>query len=114
MLSKFVSRAPLDDADRDALLSLPHTEKVFQAGAYIVREGAAPTHCAMILDGFAYRQKLTQQGGRQIISFHIPGDFVDLEGSLLKVSDHNVQALTRCEVASIPISSILALMDKHP
>lgn len=45
---------------------------------------------------------------------HITGDFVDLEGALLETSDHNVQTLTRCEIAHIPVSAIIRLMDEHP
>ena len=55
---------------------------------------------AVIVTGFAFRHKLTADGDRQIVSVHIPGDFVDLEGALLNVADHNVQTLTRCGPAS--------------
>jgi CRP-like cAMP-binding protein len=114
MLEKLERRARLEDSDREALLSLSFKTKVFQPGSYIVREGMACEESALILEGMAYRQKLSADGGRQIVSFHIPGDFVDLEGSLLKVADHNVQALTRCEVAAVPAHQIIALIDHHP
>ena len=34
--------------------------------------------CNLLVDGFAFRQKIVGNGNRQIISFHIPGEFVDL------------------------------------
>lgn len=114
MVRKLELRAPLQDADREALGALTFKKRTFEAGSYIVREGAVATECAVILDGFAFRQKLNVEGGRQICSVHIPGDFVDLEGSLLKVADHSVQALTRCDIAAIPVSEIVALVDSHP
>lgn len=42
------------------------------------------------------------------------GDFVDLEASLLRQADHNIQALTRCEVALVPAANIQALQCQHP
>ena len=114
MLRKFERRAPLDEADRTALLSLPFRQIAFDAGRYMVREGVPASHCSLILSGLAYRHKLTPEGSRQIVSFHVPGDFVDLEGALLTTVDHNVQALTRCEVALIPSAAIIDLVDRHP
>ena len=82
----------------------PFTRKNFGKDAYIVREGQQVSECALLLKGFAFRQKLLRDGSRQIISFHIPSEFVDLQNSLLGVADHSVQSLNRCEVALIPRS----------
>lgn len=114
VVRKLARREQLDESDRQAVTSLHFTESTYEPGGYIVREGSVPTHCTLILHGFAFRQKLTQEGGRQIVSIHIPGDFIDLDGTLLKVADHNVQALTRCTVASIRSSEVMALMEAHP
>jgi CRP-like cAMP-binding protein len=114
MLTKLERRATLDDADRRALLALPVRLSVYDPGKYVVREGAVVEESALIVSGFAFRHKVTADGDRQIVSVHIPGDFVDLEGSLLEVADHNVQTLTRCEVAAIPRWAIVALIDQHP
>jgi CRP-like cAMP-binding protein len=95
-------------------MGLSFRNRTYEPGAYVVREGARAEESALIFEGFAFRQKLNQDGGRQIVSFHIPGDFVDLEASLLRVADHSVQALTRCEIATIPVHEIVALIDSHP
>jgi len=114
MVHKLESRARLDEGDRKALLGLRFVERTYEPAAYLTREGKAATHSALILEGFAFRQKLGIDGGRQIVSFHVPGDFVDLEGALLRAADHNVQMLTRCRVAAIPVRDIIALIDSHP
>lgn len=114
MLRKLQRRAVLDAADLKALGSLSFRQTAYEAGDYIVREGATCQESALIFEGFAIRQKITQDGRRQIVSFHIPGDFVDLEGSLLRVADHNVQALTHCEISHFPVREIIALVDSHP
>jgi len=79
-----------------------------------VREGAVTDHSILITSGLAYRHKISADGSRQIVSIHIPGDFVDLEGALLKVADHNVQALTRCDLALVPRGALRDLFREHP
>jgi CRP-like cAMP-binding protein len=114
ILRKFGRRAPLQDADRSAFLNLPFRLKTFDHHQYIVREGDLTTECCLIVNGFSFRQKTTADGSRQILSIHMPGDFVDLEAALLRRSDHSIQALTRCEVAMVPVSAIQALVRERP
>lgn len=114
MLRKLGRRGVLDAADLEALGSLSYREKTYQAGGYLMREGTACEESALIIEGFTIRQKFTEAGRRQIVSFHIPGDFVDLEGSLLRIADHNVQALTDCEIVHFPVRELLALIDSNP
>ena len=114
MLKKFERRVSLGESDCQALLKLPFQLKQLEAGKYLVREGMPIQESCLIISGFAIRHKLTQSGDRQIVSVHMPGDFVDLEGSLLKVADHNIQTLSRCEIAAIATSAIVALIETHP
>ena len=92
----------LSDEDKGALLSLPFVRKTFGKDAYIVREGQEASECCLILRGLAFRQKVLRSGSRQIISFHVPSEFVDLQNGLLGIADHSVQALDRAEIAAIP------------
>jgi len=109
MLSKFDRRGRLGDEDRAALLALPHHIRRVAAGIHLIRDGDRPEHCAVLLSGFAYRHKITGEGGRQVIAIHMTGDFVDLQNSLLDVSDHNVQMLTDGDVAFVPRAAIREL-----
>lgn len=104
----------LDAEDRAAILALPVTLRTLDPQSYTLREGDAPTHCCILVSGFAYRQKLTGDGARQIVSLHIPGDPLDLQNLVLDVADHNVQTLTSAEVAFIPRDAIQALVRTRP
>jgi CRP-like cAMP-binding protein len=106
MVRKLEIHTPLQSDDRDALLSLPHTLRTYEPSGYLVREGEAPEQCAVLLSGFAFRQKLTGQGMRQIVSMHIPGDALDFQHLFLDIADHNVQTLTRADVATIPRTAL--------
>jgi CRP-like cAMP-binding protein len=114
MIRKFERRASLSEEDRAALLALPFRVVRAEPGRYLRREGSTTDHSILILSGLAYRHKINADGSRQIVSIHIPGDFVDLEGALLKTADHNVQALTRCDLAVVPRAALRDLLVSHP
>jgi len=114
MVRKFERRARLGEEDREALLALPHQVRQVRPGGHLIRDGDRPDHCCLVLSGFAYRHKITGEGARQVLSLHLPGDFVDLQNSLLDVSDHNVQMLTEGEVAFVPREAIRELALARP
>lgn len=114
MLPKMERWAKLDEADREALLALPHRLRSLGPTQYVVREGDKTEHSCLLLSGFAFRSKIVGDGGRQIVAIHIKGDIVDLQNSVLGVADHNVQALTTIEAALIPRAAILEIAASFP
>jgi CRP-like cAMP-binding protein len=114
LLRKLETHAYLGADDREAILALPYTLKTLDAHSYTIREAEAPEKCAVLVSGFAYRQKLTGDGARQIVGIHIPGEALDLQNLFLDVSDHNVQTLTRAEVALIPRAELQKLALARP
>jgi len=114
LVRRWSKHSRLSPADCDAVLALPSTVRTFGKDAYLVREGQQATECAVLLRGFAFRQKLVRDGSRQIISFHIPTEFVDLQNALLGIADHNVQSVNRTEAALIPRQAILDLAMARP
>lgn len=101
LLKGLERHASLCEEDRQAVLALPYTLRTLEPATYTVREGDPPLQCGVLVSGFAYRQKLTGEGLRQIIAIHIPGEALDFQNLFLDVSDHSVQMLTRGEVAFV-------------
>jgi CRP-like cAMP-binding protein len=114
LANRWSKHAPLSPDDRAAILALPFTRRTFGKDAYMVREGQRVSDCSLMLRGFAFRQKLLRNGARQIISIHIPTEFVDLQNGLLPVSDHNVQSLDGSEAAIIPRTALIDLANERP
>jgi CRP-like cAMP-binding protein len=112
LVRRWSKHSDLSDGDRSALMALPFTRKVLGKDAYMVREGQRANDCSLLLRGFAFRQKILSNGSRQIISIHIPTEFVDLQNGLLGVADHSVQSLDRSEAALIPREALIALSEK--
>ncbi len=104
----------LTDTDREAVLALPHILRTVEVNAFVVRHGDKVTHACVLRSGFLFRHKVVIDGGRQIFSIHMAGDMVDLQNSLLGTADHNVQALTRAEVALIPRDAIYRIAFDRP
>ena len=114
LIQRWQRRSSLSKADLDAIRSLNWTRRAFQKESYLVREGQEAQDCCLLLSGFAYRQKIVRHGARQIISIHIPGEFVDLQNCLLGVADHNVQGLNHGEAAIVSKKALFELSESHP
>jgi CRP-like cAMP-binding protein len=114
VLRRLETRVALGNEDRAAVRALPLVYRTLDPASYIVREGEPPQMCALLLSGFAFRHKVTGEGQRQIMSVHLAGEFLDLHNSFLEVADHNVPALTRCEIAAVPVPALRRLVEAHP
>ena len=104
----------LNAEDKAAILALPHKLRWLEAQSYTLREGDRPDRCAILVSGYAFRHKVTGDGERQILSIHIPGDALDFQNMFLSESDHNVQVLTRAEVAEVPRGALEELVLDYP
>jgi len=104
----------LDETDRQAINALPARIEIHPAHSVLVADRARTTHSTLLIDGFACRYKDTGNGGRQILSFHLAGDFVDLSHMLLSRSDHVVQTLSPATIARVPTPELRALAAARP
>lgn len=105
---------PLDADDRAAIEALPFQMSSHTAHSMLVREGDQPKSCCVLLEGHACRHKTTSAGDRQIVSFHIPGDILDVQHLELERADHNVQAITPGSVAWVSKEDMRHLLRERP
>jgi CRP-like cAMP-binding protein len=80
----------------------------------IVAEGDRPSHCCLILEGFVCRYKLLNEGRRQIMSFHTPGDIPDLQSLHLKTMDHNIGTLADSKLGFVSHTELGKLIHRFP
>jgi CRP-like cAMP-binding protein len=106
VIRKLEKLGNLTEADRVAIASLPHTIVRGRASHYLVRERERVSHCAILVTGYACRHKTTSEGGRQIVSFHQPGDILDLQHLLFPLADHNIQTITEATWAQVPLDAL--------
>jgi CRP-like cAMP-binding protein len=75
----------------------------------------ASRHRAFILQsGWANCYKLVPSGGRQIISFPLPGDFMGLRSVLLRTSDHSFASLTDAVISDVSRQRIIEIFHEFP
>jgi CRP-like cAMP-binding protein len=113
-VQKLNNLADLEAADTAAIVTLTSNPHHYHSKQDMIREGDEPGPVFVILKGWACRYKILPTGTRQIMAFLLPGDCCDLHVGMLAEMDHNLQALTPCEVALIPGQKMERLLEDHP
>ncbi|MCV9939852.1 Crp/Fnr family transcriptional regulator [Boseaceae bacterium BT-24-1] len=103
---KLEARSALSLSDRSTLLGLPITIRRYEARKDIILEGRHNNQCCIVIDGLLCRYKVIKDGGRQILSLHMPGDIPDLQSIHIDVMDHTVGTISAATVGFIPHSAI--------
>lgn len=107
-------RDVLSEKERNTLFGLFSGERSYAAGEEIVGDGARPKVSLLLTEGLAARFKVLEDGGRQIAAIHVPGDFLDLHGFLLKVLAHGVFALSDCTLVQVEHTALKELTETSP
>jgi CRP-like cAMP-binding protein len=103
--------AKLSDAERAMLEQAVTERRRLPARATLLERGDALTHSTMLIAGFMIRYIDDLEGRRQVVAFHVPGDFVDLHGYPLRVLDHSIATLTEVQIANVPHAALKRLTD---
>ncbi len=114
LIRKLELLGPLSQEERRTLEGFPLDAWQVGADQNLVRAGERPSDCKLVVSGFACRHKLLEDGRRQIVSFHVPGDILDLAGLLLGSVDHGISTLTQAGIVSIPHATLLGWVECHP
>ncbi len=109
LVLKLTTSTPLPPEERTKLLRLPLTLKYFESGHDIVREGEQTKQCCLVCEGLVCRYKIIGEGGRQILSLHLPGDIPDVHSLLIDRMDHSLGTLTPAVVGFIAHDAVRAL-----
>lgn len=104
----------LDPEDLATLRRLPVRIERVPRSTLLIREGERPDNCCLLVSGFACRYKEAATGLRQIVSFHLKGDLLDIQHLLLARADHSVEAITDAEIAWLPKAELAGLAWERP
>lgn len=97
----------IGEPERNALLSLPAKERVYQPGDDIIEKGEEPDEALVINEGWAARYIALTDGRTQILNFLLPGDMFDLQVFVTDSADHSVAAITKISLVAIPRYALL-------
>ena len=65
-------------------------------------------------EGWAFSYKILAEGERQIVNFHIPGDFLGVRSVLFRTTDHNVEPITPIEASEVTKEELFQTFAKTP
>ena len=102
----------LPQEDKQLLDGVVRQSRILSPREDIIREGDAPQDVHLVLEGFACRYKVLENGDRQIFAYLVPGDFCDLNVFILKAMDHNIGSLSECRVVDIPRDRVLEMVQR--
>ena len=80
----------------------------------IIHQGDRLQHVNLVLDGWACRYKVLEDGRRQVLAFLVPGDMCDLRMYLLRRADHSIGTLSQGTVAELTPDTITELTTLYP
>ena len=114
LVRQLESRDYLSDEERQVLIGSVALTRDIAPHRDLAREGDEPGESNILLEGFAYRYRLLADGRRQISLFHVPGDFIDLHGFLLKRLDHAIAAAGPRRVGVVPHECLTRITENFP
>ena len=106
-------RRDMSEAEKAELEAIAGEPKTFEHGERLIARGDVLNYSTMLVDGFMLRT-LESEDRRFGLSFHVPGDFVDLHCFVLKRLDHNIDCVGPTTVAQIPHTAIMKIMHEKP
>jgi len=104
----------LNDEDLTVMSGYYRRRHVYAAGRDLVHQGEIDQPAYILASGWACSYKLLPDGGRQVIDFQIPGDFLGLRSVLFRTADYNVEPVTRIEASEIKRSDLLGVFADNP
>lgn len=100
--------------ERRVLEEAATTVKDYPARHQLVRRGEPVETSMMLIEGYVTRYMDDREGYRQLVSVHIPGDFVDLHGFPTGRLDHDVGTLGPVRMALFDHQTLVGITERHP
>ena len=108
------ARDAMTDEDRQLLDDAVSAVRTLPARTTIQRQGEPMNTSTMLLEGFMCRYLDDRDGHRQLVSMHVPGDFVDLHAFPMKRLDHAIATLGPVKIATFDHRTLAELTAGHP
>ena len=111
---KLSSLILLSLSEVSALESLSGLDETVPRYKTLAMEGQHHRSAFLVKEGMAMRSRMMPNGGRQIISFMLPGDLSDFRIPPSPVAEYSITALTTMRIAPISYTRLTNLCLEHP
>ena len=113
-LDRLLARSVLNRGEQDAILGLRSNAMLAPRNTDIVSYGETVDHACLVADGLVASFTSGADGRRQITSFFVSGDMVDLHSVVTPKSGHSLQALAPSTILRIRHADLRALASRYP
>lgn len=104
----------LTDNERETLARLEERSRTLKRGSVLRRSSDATDELYMLRRGIMMTYVLLDDGSRQILRFHFPGDMLGLSTLLYEEAPETICALAECSVCPFEKASLSQLIVEHP
>jgi CRP-like cAMP-binding protein len=114
LAAKLNAFLPLSSDELDWLAVTQSPPFAVRRGTQLTHEGQTGHKAFILQSGWGCSFKLLPDGGRQIISFPVPGDCVGLRSVLMRTADHSLSVLTDAVVTVVDKEFVLKCITEFP
>ena len=104
----------LSEPELAVLANLHGQRKNYSAGRDIVHQGQADQSAYVLAEGWVCSYRLLPGGGRQIVDFQIPGDFLGLRTILYKSAGQSIEPLTKVQASVVSGVDLMDVFARNP
>lgn len=85
----------------------------YDDGVRLLERGKTTDRSMILIEGYIFRT--IESGDKRFITgVHVPGDFVDLHGFVLKRLDHNIDTAGKVTISSVSHQTLRKVMEERP
>ncbi len=106
--------AALAEDELTALQEIRLGHRDYRAGADFLKQGEPQREVLTLLQGWAMRYCLLEDGSRQIIDFCLPGAFIGFQPDSEAPKGYAAQAITDIKVCALPQKGLMDMMRQTP
>jgi CRP-like cAMP-binding protein len=114
LISKLKGFFPVSQELTDDLSQLAKEKVSLAAGEALIREGDRYSHMYLVDEGWILRARYLPGGGRQIVNFALPGDFLAYNMLMFERSEFDLIAKTAASLWKLEPKSFREMMSRHP
>lgn len=111
---KLGSFIALSEPEKNVLDLLHGRRKTYVAGRDLVQQGQTDQQAFVLADGWACSYRLLASGGRQIVDFQIPGDFLGMRSVLSRTAGQSIEPLTKVVASSMNAHDLMEIFTRTP
>lgn len=113
-IRRMCSHSTLNAQECRAIATLPTTRIEIRTHTDFVRFGETVNHACLVSEGLVGRFGQTEDGKRQFVSIHVPGEMIDLPSIMMPQSTTALNAIAVTTILKVPHDSLRELSFRYP